>query len=59
MLHVRSGRTRRKSSGTTSAHDLFLERLVKFISSPNPEGIAVTPVVLTGDPTRAIAEYAG
>ena len=58
VLHVRSGRARRKTSATTSADDPSLERLVKFISSSNSEGIAVTPVILTGDPTKAVAEYA-
>lgn len=58
VLYVRPGRPQRNPSGTTSADDPFLGRLVKFISSSNPEGIAVTPVILTGDPTKAVAEYA-
>ena len=57
VLYVRPGRARRNASGTTSADDPFLGRLVKFISSSNPEGVAVTPVVLTGDPVKAVAEY--
>ena len=58
MLYVRPGRARRNALGTTSADDPFLGRLVEFISSSNPEGVAVTPVVLTGDPVKAVAEYA-
>ena len=49
VLYVRPGRTRRNALGTTSADDPFLVRLAEFISSSNPEGFAVTPVVLTGD----------
>ena len=49
---------RRNALGTTSADDPFLVRLAEFISSSNPEGVAVTPVVLTGDPVKAVAEYA-
>ena len=58
VLYVRPGRTRRNALGTTSADDPFLVRLAEFISSSNPEGFAVTPVVLTGDPVKAVAEYA-
>ena len=58
VLHVRPGRTRRNALGTTSADDPFLVRLAEFISSSNPEGFAVTPVVLTGDTVKAVAEYA-
>ena len=58
VLYVRPGRTRRNALGTTSADDPFLVRLAEFISSSNPEGFAVTPVVLTGDPVQAVAEYA-
>jgi nucleotide-binding universal stress UspA family protein len=57
VLHVRPGRARRNASGTTSANDPFLGRLLKFISSSNPGGVAVTPVILTGDPTKTVAEY--
>src|SRR6187549_578688 len=56
LLYMRPGRAWRNTSSTTSAEDPFLERLVKFISSLNPGGVAVTPVVLTGDPVVAVAE---
>jgi nucleotide-binding universal stress UspA family protein len=58
VLYVRPGRSRRNAAGSTSTEDPFLGRLVAFISSANAEGIAVTPVVLTGDPVEAVAEYA-
>jgi len=58
VVYVRPGRARRHTSGTTNAEDPFLGRLVKFISSLNPERVAVTPVVLTGEPVKAVAEYA-
>ena len=59
VVYVRPGRARRNASGTTGAEENpFLGRLVKFISSLNPEGVAVTPVVLTGEPVKAVAEYA-
>jgi nucleotide-binding universal stress UspA family protein len=58
VLDVRPGRARGAASSTTSADDPIRRRLVDFISSSNPEGVAVTPVVLTGDPVKAVAEYA-
>jgi nucleotide-binding universal stress UspA family protein len=58
VLYVRPGRTRRDALGTTSADDPVLVRVAEFISSSNPEGVAVTSVVLTGDPVKAVAEYA-
>ena len=58
VLYVRPGRARQGASGATSADDPYLGRLAKFISSSNPEGVAVTPVVLTGDPVSAVADYA-
>jgi nucleotide-binding universal stress UspA family protein len=58
VLHVRPGRSRHNAVGKTSTDDPFLGRLVEFISSSSPEGIAVTPVVLAGDPVKAVAEYA-
>jgi nucleotide-binding universal stress UspA family protein len=58
VLYVRPGRSRRNAAGRTSTDDPFLGRLVEFISSSNAEGIAVTPVVLAGDPVKAVAEYA-
>ena len=58
VLYVRPGRARWNPSGTTNADGPFLGRLVKFISSSNPEGTAVTPVILTGEPTKAVVEYA-
>jgi nucleotide-binding universal stress UspA family protein len=44
--------------GTTSVDDPFLVRVAEFIASSKPERVAVTPVVLTGDPAKAVAEYA-
>ena len=58
VVYVRPGRSRRNASGTTGSEDPFLGRLVKFISSLNPEGFVVTPVVLTGEAVEAVAEYA-
>ena len=58
VLYVRPGRARPSASGATSTDDPYLGRLVKFISSSNLEGVAVTPVVLTGDPANAVADYA-
>jgi nucleotide-binding universal stress UspA family protein len=58
VLYVRPGVTRRNALGTTSADDPVLVRLAEFISSSNAEGFAVTPVVLTGDTVKAVAEYA-
>ena len=58
VLYVRPGRARRGALGATSADDPYLGRLVEFISSSNPERVAVTPVVLTGDPVNAVADYA-
>ena len=57
VVYVRPGRAGRNASGST-AEDPFLGRLVKFISSLNLEEVAVTPVVLTGEPVKAVAEYA-
>jgi nucleotide-binding universal stress UspA family protein len=57
VLYVRPSRARHGASGA-SADDPYLSRLVKFISSSNPEGVGVTPVVLTGDPVSAVADYA-
>ena len=57
VVYVRPGRAGRNASGPT-AEDPYLGRLVKFITSLNPEGVAVTPVVLTGEPVKAVAEYA-
>ena len=58
VLYVRPGRARRTAVNATSIADPFRERLVTFISSLNHQGVAVTPVVLTGDPVKAVAEYA-
>lgn len=58
VLYVRPGRPRQNVSGTTSADEPFLKRLVEFISSSNAEGVATTPVILAGDPVEAVAEYA-
>ena len=58
VLYVRPGRGRSSALGATSADDPYFGRLANFISSSSPEGLAVTPVVLTGDPVKAVAEYA-
>jgi universal stress protein E len=57
VVYVRPGRPGRNASSSI-AKDPFLGRLVTFISSLNPGEVAVTPVVLTGDPAMAVAEYA-
>jgi nucleotide-binding universal stress UspA family protein len=58
VLYVQPGRAGQGASGATSADDPYLGRLAKFISSSNSEGVAVTPVVITGDPVSAVADYA-
>lgn len=59
VLYVRPGRVRRSPLGATGTDGPFLGRLRELISSANHEGLAVRPVVLTGDPVKAVAEYAG
>lgn len=58
VLYVRPGRARKILAGKTSAEDPLLGRLAEFISTVDSEGVAITPVVLAGDPVKAVAEYA-
>jgi nucleotide-binding universal stress UspA family protein len=57
VLHVRPGRHLRVPA-VMSTDDQFYRRLVDFVRSLNPEEVTVTPVVLAGDPAKAVAEYA-
>jgi nucleotide-binding universal stress UspA family protein len=56
-LYVRPGRARHTRSNDT-ANPSLQARLVDFIREVNPDGLAVTPVVLMGSPAMAVAEYA-
>ena len=58
VLYVRPGRARHSASGATNAGDPHFRRLENFISTSNPEAVSVTPVVLSGDPVKAVVEYA-
>ena len=58
VLYVRPGRARHSASGGINAADPYLRRLENFISTSNTEPVAVTPVVLSGDPVTTVAEYA-
>jgi nucleotide-binding universal stress UspA family protein len=54
-VHVRAGR---RGSAASGANHPSYRRLVAFIDGLNPEGVAVTPKILAGDPVSAVAEYA-
>ena len=58
VLYVRPGRSGHSTSGAINADDPYLRRLAHVISTSNPEAVAVTPVVLSGDPVTAVTEYA-
>ena len=54
VVYVRPRRLSRSSAGFAAAE----KRLVEFISTSDAKGVVSLPVILTGEPVRAVAEYA-